>query len=120
MKELIEKILALGVMKLVYVAVVATVGYVVFIGGSGPSAGSGVYSSSTGVGQNYIDGYIDQYNIVKRSGDQAEACTYAGVVSQLYLGIKNEGEYRRWKGISDGHCAALRNQMLNNNGAGSN
>ena len=110
MNELIQKIKALGVAKLVCIAVVLVTGYVVFVD-SGPSAQTSANPLLAASTQT-ADDAIAQYEMVKRTGDQAQSYALASWVSQIYLMNKNESEYVRWKAVADGHQAALYNAVV--------
>lgn len=49
---------------------------------------------------------VQQYGIAKRGGSSMEACVHAGMVAAAYIQAKDEGNYRRWKEIERGDCAA--------------
>ena len=109
MKELMGKIMALGTAKLVCIAVVLVAGYAVFAD-SGPSAQTAANPLTAASAQTAEDA-IAQYEMVKRTGDQAQSLAMASWVSQIYLMNKNESEYVRWKAVAEGHRTALYNAM---------
>ncbi len=115
MNEVVQKILGLGAVKLICLAVVFATGYVVFLGGS-PVA-QATENPFANAAPATAEDAIAQYEIVKSSGDQAQAAAMSAWVSQIYLMNKNAAEYNRWKAISEGHKAALYNQMMKQNAA---
>jgi hypothetical protein len=47
---------------------------------------------------------IDQYNMVKRSGDVMQSCLRAGMVAEAYLQGKNEEKWKEWKALAKPDC----------------
>lgn len=44
---------------------------------------------------------IEQYNIVKKTGDAIQAYTQAEMVAQAFLQAKDEENYNKWKKIAE-------------------
>ena len=73
------------------------VGGFVYVGGS--LLGGGIVKGVT-------NDVIDQYNLVKKSGDKMQMCVRAGLVAEAYLQGKNQTEYLNWTDIRNNDCAA--------------
>jgi hypothetical protein len=54
--------------------------------------------------QQMIEEALQQYAIVKRSGDKMEICMRAGVIEQSYLQAHDEKNYNAWKKIKKQDC----------------
>jgi hypothetical protein len=55
--------------------------------------------------QRTIDNYISSYQIAKRNS-KTDACTQAAMVAGLFLGLKDEVNYRQWKATEVSDCKA--------------
>ena len=60
-----------------------------------------VSSNQKAIASKMVQSQIDQYQIVERNGNNTEKAMYAGSVAQAFLMIKDEENYRKWKGISE-------------------
>jgi hypothetical protein len=47
---------------------------------------------------------IQEYEIVKRSGNKIDICVHSGFVAAAYLQAKDETGYRQWKDIESADC----------------
>jgi hypothetical protein len=51
---------------------------------------------------------LEQYDIVKRSGNQIEKCVGAQTVVAAQLYAKHEDDWKKWKAVEASECAYLR------------
>jgi hypothetical protein len=59
-----------------------------------------------GLEKKVASGFIDQYNIAKRSGTPIDVCVHAGLVSAAFLQAKDDANYQVWKATEAAACKA--------------
>lgn len=73
--------------------------------GAGFTQSSRNGDSMRDLNQSVTRDFIEQYQIVKRNGNEIEASVHAGLVAEAFLQQGNEGEYRKWKRVQEKHEA---------------
>jgi len=67
--------------------------------------GVAYYLIGGGVEEGVANDVVEQYNLVKESGDKMQMCVRAGLVAEVYLQAGNKSEYRNWTDIKNNDCA---------------
>lgn len=47
---------------------------------------------------------VEQYNIIKSTGNHAKICLHARIVAASYLKANNEVNYQKWKALGNEEC----------------
>lgn len=53
-----------------------------------------------------VESYLQQYEIIKKHGTNADLCLHSNIVKGHFLGVKDEANYAIWKGVAERDCKA--------------
>ena len=48
---------------------------------------------------------VEQYNVIKKTGEHAKICVHARIVAASYLKANDQAKYHKWKEIGDIECS---------------